>query len=334
LEQSNSRDLQALSRKISLQQGHAYTLRAEYISTGRGLARIFWALSTGVDPPSLIKAVEAARSSDVAVVFAGAWAHERFDASTLALLPSQNQLIEAVAAVNPRTIVVLQSGTPVLMPWLSKVASVLEAWFPGEKGGTAIADVLSGDVNPSAKLPLTFPTSDDQVPASSANQYPGINSIEHYTEGLNVGYRWQDAQHKTPLFPFGFGLSNTRFKLSHLTYEILADHTSDVSVTAENRGPRAGAIVPQLYITYPTSAGEPPVQLRGFSKIYLRRETIQKVHFKLEARDFSIWSVASHRWDIVPGNIFWPSETLLVISRCRRQYRSNQSCNFRRVSAK
>jgi beta-glucosidase len=237
LEQSNSRDLQALSRKISLQQGHAYTLRAEYISTGRGLARIFWALSTGVDPPSLIKAVEAARSSDVAVVFAGAWAHERFDASTLALLPSQNQLIEAVAAVNPRTIVVLQSGTPVLMPWLSKVASVLEAWFPGEEGSTAIADVLSGDVNPSAKLPLTFPTSDDQVPASSANQYPGINSIEHYTEGLNVGYRWQDAQHKTPLFPFGFGLSNTRFKLSHLTYEILADHTSDVSVTAENRGP-------------------------------------------------------------------------------------------------
>jgi beta-glucosidase len=143
--------------------------------------------------------------------------------------------------------------------------------------------------------------SDDQVPASTADQYPGINSTEHYTEGLNVGYRWQDAQHKTPLFPFGFGLSYTRFKLSNLTYELLADHTIDVSVTVENQGPRAGAIVPQLYVTYPTSAGEPPVQLRGFAKVYLRSGTIQKVHFKLEARDFSIWSVASHNWDIVPG---------------------------------
>jgi beta-glucosidase len=162
------------------------------------------------------------------------------------------------------------------MPWLIKIASVVEAWFPGEEGGAAIADVLSGDVNPSAKLPLTFPMSDDQVPASLGNQYPGINSIEHYTEGLNVGYRWQDAQHKTPLFPFGFGLSYTRFSLSHLTYEILADHTIDVSVTVENLGPRAGAIVPQLYVTYPTSAGEPPVQLRGFAKVYLRSGTVQK----------------------------------------------------------
>jgi beta-glucosidase len=162
------------------------------------------------------------------------------------------------------------------MPWLSKVASVVEAWFPGEEGGASIADVLSGDVNPSAKLPLNFPMSDDQVPASLGNQYPGINSIEHYTEGLNVGYRWQGAQHKTPLFPFGFGFSYTRFSLSHLTYEILADHTIDVSVTVENLGPRAGAIVPQLYVTYPTSAGEPPVQLRGFAKVYLRSGTVQK----------------------------------------------------------
>lgn len=301
LEQSNSRDLQALSRKISLQQGHAYTLRAEYISTGRGLARIFWALPTGIDPPSLIRAVEAARSSDVAIVFAGTWAHEGFDASTLALPRSQNQLIEAVAAANPRTIVVLQSGTPVLMPWINKVASVLEAWFPGEEGGAAIAAVLSGDVNPSAKLPLTFPMSDDQVPTSSADQYPGINRTEHYTEGLNVGYRWQDSRHKTPLFPFGFGLSYTRFKLSDLTYEVLADHTINVSVTVENQGPRAGAIIPQLYVTYPGSAGEPPVQLRGFAKVYLPSRTIQKVHFRLEARDFSIWSIASHSWNIVPG---------------------------------
>jgi beta-glucosidase len=99
----------------------------------------------------------------------------------------------------------------------------------------------------------------------------------------------------------GFGLSYTRFKLSHLPCEMLADHTIDVSVTVENQGPRAGAIIPQLYVTYPTSAGEPPVQLRGFTKIHLRSGTIQKVHFKLEARAFSIWSVASHSWDIVPG---------------------------------
>lgn len=299
---ARSSALRPVVQSITLQAGQAYDLRAEYVSTGRGVARLFWTLPAGVNTPSIAKAVAAARASDVVIVCVGMWAHEGFDAPTLALPEQQNQLIEAVAAVNPRTIVVLQSGTPVLMPWLHQVEAVVEAWYPGEEGGAAIADILSGAANPSAKLPVTFPMSDEQVPASTPRQYPGIDGVAHYSEALEVGYRWQNAHNQQPLFPFGFGLSYTHFSFSNLSYRVLPDRTVDVAVTLKNEGKRDGAEVAQLYLDYPAGAGEPPLQLRGFEKVYLRSGSSRRLSFHLDNRAFAIWSVENHDWKIVPGS--------------------------------
>ncbi|MDE1160899.1 MAG: glycoside hydrolase family 3 C-terminal domain-containing protein [Acidobacteriaceae bacterium] len=287
--------------RVHLEAGHPYALRAEYVSTARGLARLYWKLPAGVETPGVARAVEAARHADTAVVFVGEWAHEGYDAPTLALPALQNHLIEAVAAANPHTIVVLQTGTPVLMPWLNKVAGVLEAWFPGEEGGNAVADVLTGVVDPSSKLPITFPASDASVPANTADQYPGVHGVEHYTEKLEVGYRWQDAHQQTPLFPFGFGLSYTHFRYSSLRVKPLPGGRVDVSALVQNDGPRAGADVAQLYLSYPSSAGEPPRQLRDFAKVALRPGERKRVHLSMDARSFSIWSAERSAWTVTPG---------------------------------
>jgi beta-glucosidase len=293
--------LEPRSATIHLEAGHAYPLRAEYISLGRGVARVFWQMPEGIETTGIAKAVEAAQHADAAIVFAGAWAHEGFDRSTLALPGSQDRLIEAVAKANPRTIVVLQSGEPVLMPWIHNVAAVVEAWFPGEEGGSAIAGILAGDINPSGKLPITFPANDVQVPASTPEQYPGISSVEHYSEGLFVGYRWYDAEGHTPLFPFGFGLSYTHFEFTKLSLSRRRDGSLGVRATMTNRGKRAGAEVAQLYLSYPKNAHEPPHQLRAFSKVQLEPEESKQLSFTLDPRSFSYWSMAEHRWKTAPG---------------------------------
>ena len=151
----------------------------------------------------------AARQADVAIVFANDAQGEGMDRTSLSLPGDQNQLIDAVAAANRNTIVVLNTGGPVLMPWLHEVDGVLEAWYPGQQFGTAIAAVLFGDANPGGRLPVTFPASETQGPAAAnpPNTYPGVNGIESYDEGLDVGYRWYDATGQRPLFPFGYGLS-------------------------------------------------------------------------------------------------------------------------------
>lgn len=286
---------------VHLDANHTYELRAEYISIGRGVARVFWQLPQGVDPPGIAQAVAAAQKASVAVVFAGAWAHEGWDRASLALPGAEDQLIEAVAKANPNTIVVLQTGEPVLMPWINDVAAVVEAWFPGEEGGTAIARVLAGDVNPSGKLPITFPPSDAVVPASTPDQYPGINGVEHYSEGLKVGYRWFDAEQKTPLFPFGFGLSYTQFSFSNLSATPNPDGSVAVHVTVTNTGKRTGAEVAQIYVGYPRDAGEPPTQLRGYAKVQLDPGASQQLEFTLQPRAFSYWSTPDHNWKVAPG---------------------------------
>jgi len=302
VEQTQRREaFSPLTATAHLEAGHSYALRVEYISQGRGIARALWQLPAGVETPGIAKAVEAARHADTALIFATAWAHEGWDRASLALPGSQDRLIEAVAKVNPRTIVVLQTGEPVLMPWIHEVAGVVEAWFPGEEGGAAIAAAIAGDINPSGKLPMTFPASDAEVPASTALQYPGVDKVEHYSEGLNVGYRWFDAERKMPLFPFGFGLSYTRFEFSNLTTAARADGTVAVQVTVTNKGVRTGAEVAQIYVGYPKSVGEPPLQLRGFSKITLQPGASTQVEFNLGARAFSYWSTADHDWKIAPG---------------------------------
>lgn len=297
----NTSSLETQTATVHLEAGHTYALRAEYISMGRGIARLLWQVPQGTETAGMAKAVEAARHADLAIVFAGAWAHEGFDRSTLALPGSQDKLIEAVAKVNPRTIVVLQSGGPVLMPWVHDVAAVVEAWFPGEEGGAAIAGILAGDTDPSGKLPITFPASDLELPASSPQQYPGVEKVEHYSEGLDVGYRWYDAEQKTPLFPFGYGLTYTRFGFTKLSSSLLAGGKVAVQVTVTNLGKRPGAEVAQIYISYPKETHEPPLQLRAFSKVPLEAGASKRVEFILEPRAFSYWSVAEHNWIVAPG---------------------------------
>jgi beta-glucosidase len=248
-------------------------------------------------------AVQAARHAQVAVVMVGDQDTEGRDQS-VELPQAQNQLIEAVAKANPRTIVVLKTGSAVLMPWIHDVPAVLEAWYPGEEDGNAVADILTGKVDPSGKLPITFPRSVDQTLASNPSQYPGVDGTAHYTEGIFVGYRGYTAHHATPLFPFGFGLSYTTFAFHHLTVtHTPGSESASVKFTVTNTGKVAGAEVAQLYLSFPPIAegNEPPIQLKGFRRVMLNPGQSKTVELELHQHSFSYWSVASHAWKIAPG---------------------------------
>ncbi|HXF11852.1 MAG TPA: glycoside hydrolase family 3 C-terminal domain-containing protein [Terriglobales bacterium] len=255
-----------------------------------------------LDGNNIDAAVAAAKRATVAIVMVGDDETEGRDHS-IELPPAQNQLIEAVAKANPKTIVVLKTGSAVLMPWLKEVPAVLEAWYPGEEDGNAVADVLFGKVNPSGKLPLTFPRSVGNTLAASTDQYPGDGVTVHYSEGLDVGYRAYQAHDVTPLFPFGYGLSYTTFKFSGLKLTMQSDRGRAVaSFRVTNTGKRAGAEVAQLYLRFPPipEGNEPPLQLKGFSKVMLNPGESKTIHLKLGPRAFSFWSTATHRWQIAP----------------------------------
>jgi len=249
------------------------------------------------------QAVAAARKSDVAVVFASDYETESSDLTSINLPGGQNQLISAVAAANPNTIVVLNTGSAVTMPWLNQVKGVLEAWYPGQEDGNAIASVLFGDTDPSGHLPVTFPKSLSDVPASTPAQWPGTNGQVQYSEGLDVGYRWYDAKGIAPLFPFGYGLSYTSFSYSGIRASGPAsDGTVTVTADVTNTGQRAGADVAQLYVGDPAAAGEPPQQLKGFDKVSLNPGETKQVTFTLPvAKDFSYWDSTAHAWTVAPG---------------------------------
>ena len=213
-------------------------------------------------------AASLAASSSVAVVFASLGESEGSDLTSIDLGSSDDSLIWSVAAANPHTIVVLNTGSAVTMPWLSSVAGVLEAWYPGQEDGTAIASLLFGSSDPSGHLTVTFPTSLSQVPASTAAQWTGQNGTVQYSEGIDVGYRWYDTKALTPLFPFGYGLSYTSFSFSNLKVGTLpAGGAATVTATVTNTGSRAGADVAQLYVSDPSASGQPPRQLEGFARI-------------------------------------------------------------------
>jgi beta-glucosidase len=255
---------------------------------------------SGSDPAS---AAALAKSADVAVVMVGDNESEGRDRPDLSLSGDQDQLVQAVAAANPHTIVVVKSGAPVLMPWVNDVPSIVEAWYPGEEDGNAVAAVLFGDVNPSGKLPITFPASDSQTPADTPAQYPGVDGTATYSEGLDVGYRWYDANDQTPLFPFGFGLSYTSFKYSGLVVSPRLNQNGQVTVGVDvtNTGNRAGADVAQVYVADPPVAGEPPRQLKGFQKVQLAAGQTKHLVFKLDQRAFSIWNSDAQAWTTVDG---------------------------------
>lgn len=257
-----------------------------------------------LDGSDVEAAVRAAKHDDLAIVMVGDEETEGRD-HPIELPAAQNALISAVAAANPKTIVVLKSGSALLMPWIDSVAAVLEAWYPGEEDGNAVADVLFGVVNPSGKLPLTFPATVSQTFAQNPEWYPGNGQEVHYGEGLDVGYRWYQSQDLTPLFPFGYGLSYTTFSISDLKVTPAAGkpRTATVQLTATNTGRRAGAEVAQVYVGFPhiPAGDEPPLRLAAFCKILLAPGESKRVTLPLSSEAFSYWSVASHAWRIQPG---------------------------------
>jgi beta-glucosidase len=245
----------------------------------------------------------------------------------LSLPDNQDQLVSQVAAANPHTIVVLETGGPVTMPWLNNVSGVLEIWYPGIRGGEAAANILFGDVNPSGKLPATFPKSEADLPhpvlpgpppgseprpqaqppaagAAAAGGARGGRPVPafwdlNYTEGLKAGYKWFDAENKEPLFPFGFGLSYTTFAYSGLK----AASGPEVKVTfnVKNTGKRAGAEVAQVYVSLPASAGEPPKRLVAWDKIQLAAGETKAVSLTVDPQYLSIFNVEKNAWELVPG---------------------------------
>ncbi|MBB6144764.1 beta-glucosidase [Silvibacterium bohemicum] len=258
-----------------------------------------------------------AKHSDVAIVFVQQWQMEGMDLPTLALPDNQDALVEAVAAVNPHTIVVLETGTAALMPWAGKVEGIVEAWYSGARGATALARVLTGEVNPSGKLAMTFPLSDADLPHPTIPPLPaedkgaGADAVNaggnshssyaiHYDEGLKVGYKWYDAEHKAVLFPFGFGLSYTSFAYSGL--QITPGATTAVRFTVKNTGKRAGAEVSEIYVTMPPSADEPPKRLVGYDKLMLEPGESREVTVQVDPLYLSVYDEASHAMKIVPGS--------------------------------
>ncbi len=252
---------------------------------------------------SASSAASAAAAASVAVVFANLGESEGSDLGSIDLGSTQDNLITSVAAANPNTIVVLNTGSAVVMPWLSSVKGVLEAWYPGQGDGTAIASVLFGSYDPSGHLTVTFPTALSQVPASTTAQWPGSGGNVQYSEGIDVGYRWYDSKNLTPLFPFGYGLSYTNFSFSNLTVgPLTAGGAATVTATVTNTGTRSGADVAQLYITDPSASGQPPLQLEGFQRVNLAAGASATVTFTLTQQNLQYWNSSSNAWATSTGN--------------------------------
>ncbi len=260
-----------------------------------------------------------AKTADVAIVFAYQWESEGMDLDSLSLPERQDDLIAKVAAANPHTVVVLETGSPVTMPWAEQVSGILEAWYGGSRGAEAIARVLFGEVNPSAKLPITFPKSEADLPHPSIVKPPpesttrghdpdawrtiasGLPAFQTtYDEGLKVGYKWYDAEKKQVLFPFGFGLSYTTYTYSNL--KVTPGKSVHLSFRVTNTGTRAGAEIAEAYAALPESAGEPPKRLVGWSKVKLNAGESKEVAIEVDPEYLSIFNVERNAWQLIPGD--------------------------------
>jgi len=264
---------------------------------------------------NLESAATLAKNSDIAIVFAYQWESEGMDLENLSLPVKQDDIIAAVAAANPKTIVVLETGTAVTMPWIDKVGAVLEAWYAGSRGAEAVANILDGEVNPSAKLPMTFPKSEADLPHPNLTK-PGPGQTGEaavmktgeaqptftvrYDEGLKVGYKWYDAEKKPVLFPFGHGLSYTTFVYSGL--RVTAGKETTVNFSVKNTGKREGLEIAEVYASLPASAGEPPKRLVGWSKVWLKAGESKEVSVSVDAKYLSIYDEAAGGWKLVPGS--------------------------------
>jgi beta-glucosidase len=261
-------------------------------------------------------AAEAAKGVDVAIVFAYQWESEGMDLPDLSLPEHQDALIEQVAAANPHTIVVLETGTAVTMPWLDKVEGVVEAWYAGSSGAKAVANVLFGEVNPSGKLPMTFPRSVADLPHPHLVMPPpgatGKEAVQktgeakptfsvRYDEGVKVGYKWYDSEHKPVLFPFGYGLSYTSYRYSGLK---VGDEDHSVTFTVTNTGDHAGTEIAQVYAGLPAAAEEPPKRLVGWARVALKPGESREVTVSVDPKYLSIYNDhgdGQQGWKLVPG---------------------------------
>ena len=290
--------------KINFEKGETYLLEVEYKWEGR-----FPAVQIGMQPPDqfdlMEEAITLAKESDAVVLIAGTnsdWETEGNDRANLDLPSNQNELIETICKLNKNTVVVLNTGSPCEMPWVEDAKAILQCWFPGQEFGNSLADILLGKINPSGKLPTTFPKKLSDTPAYPT--YPGKDMQMDYEEGLFIGYRWYDKESIEPLFPFGHGLSYTTFEYSNLRAMPPKGNSSvaafEVDIT--NTGDIAGKEVLQGYITVNGSQIErPQKELKKFEKISLESGETKKVKFELSEKDLSFWSIENNTWQVEPA---------------------------------
>ena len=299
---------------VELEAGRSYTITIEFSRRPCHVLDIP-GIRLGIGRPlgdaEIAEAVAAARTAETAIVFVGRtgeWDTEGSDLPHIELPGRQNELVAAVAAANPRTIVVLQTGGPVEMPWLGQVAGVLEGWYSGQEAGNALADVLTGAAEPGGRLPQTFPIRwrDNPTHSQDPEVYPGLDGKVRYEEGVFIGYRHYDRGGIAPLFPFGFGLSYTTFELSNLNIDSGRFETEgkvSVSLDVSNSGDRAGSEVVQLYVGDPeASVPRPPKELKAFAKVHLKPRETRRITLELVPRDFAFFDVARQSWSVEPGD--------------------------------
>jgi beta-glucosidase len=292
--------------RLEMEAGRAYPIKVEFtkvLGEDVSVLRLMY-LPPVHDEDPIAAAVELARTADIAVIFAGmptGFESEGDDRPDMELPGPQTELIRSVAAANPNTIVVVNAGAPITMPWLDGVPAVLEAFYPGQEGGHAIARILFGDVNPSGKMPITFPHRLADNPAFM--HYPGEREV-HYGEGLFVGYRYYDMRDVEPLFPFGYGLSYTSFEYSDLQVpsEVKAGEDVTLTVTVKNTGQHAGKETVQVYVAdKKSSLLRPRKELKGFQKILLDPGESRTITFVLDQRALSFYNPALKTWVAEPG---------------------------------
>ncbi|MFJ9024948.1 beta-glucosidase [Streptomyces sp. NPDC102259] len=291
---------------IELTGGKAVDITVEYSTKDAGYYGP--GLVLGWQPESLIAAaVATAEKADVAVVFVNNYSGEGLDREDLALPGDQNQIIEAVAAANPHTVVVLNTSGPMLMPWLGRVKSVLQAWYQGAATGTSIANVLYGDADPGGRLPMTFPATEEQGPTQyTGGKNDAANGTITYDEGIYVGYKWYDKHAQKPLFPFGHGLSYTSFSFDHarVTTRGRGDEAAEVGVEVRNTGRRTGSEVVQVYIGHlPTEVDTPARTLAGFAKVELAPGHRKTVRVAVSRRILSYWDESENQWVTPAGKV-------------------------------
>lgn len=294
-----------VSTDFRVEKGRKYDIKIEYYEGGNnGSAKLCWQL-TPTHRTYDKKVIELAKKSDIAIIFAGLtpeYEREAFDRESMNLPGAQNELIQAVASVNKNTIVVISGGSPVYMTkWINNVSGVIQAWYLGQETGNALADVILGNINPSGKLPVTFPRRYKDNPAY--NYYNKVPDLAEFGEGIYVGYRHYDSNNTEPLFHFGFGLSYTRFEYRNLNIEEINNKNVKVSISVTNTGKIKGSEIVQLYVhDVRASVDRPYKELKGFAKVELSPSETKTVTITLDKRAFSFFDTSTNKWITEPGD--------------------------------